>query len=174
MTVPEFDVDFVKANSAADTVGEYRELVKQQLYDSKVEDALQEIYDEFWDEIVEDAKVLKDYPEDLLESEEEYFYGYVNYLGYTEEDADFETLSAEYAEDAVKQKLVLYKIASDNDLIPTEDEFQDYATEEIESNGYDEESFQETFVYDSYTYGLEYGWIEDYLDEQVKNLIMKL
>ena len=74
----------------------------------------------------------------------------------------------------MKQKLILYKIACDQNLIPTEEEFRAYASGEIAAKGYDEKSFQETFVYDSYTYGLNYGWLEDYLNEEVKKMIMHL
>ena len=59
-------------------------------------------------------------------------------------------------------------------MIPTEKEFKKYAADEIAAKGLDEEAFQETYVYDSYTYGLNYGWLEDYLNEEVKKLIMKL
>lgn len=172
VTEPVLDNDFVKEHSTAKTVDEYRELVKQQLIDAKMEDALTEIFDEYWSKIVDEAEVLE-YPQEMLDSEEDYFYGYMNYLGYSEADNDYSEAATEYAKEAVKHKLVLYHIASELELIPTEDEFRDYATAEIESNGYNEESFKETFIYDSYTYGLEYGWIEDYLNDAVKKVILK-
>lgn len=171
--VPELDDDFVKTHSNASTVEEYRKQVKQQLFDSKYEDLMNEIYSDKWDSIVEESEVIK-YPPDMIDAEVEYFQGYVNYAGYSSMDLDFEQLGNEYAEDAVKQKLVLYKISEDNDLIPTEKEFQAYATAQIESKGYDEESFKSVFVYDSYEYGIKFGWLEDYLNEQVKKLIMGL
>lgn len=173
VTEPALNDDFVKEHSTAKSVDEYRELVKQQLMDSKMEDALTEIFDEYWSKIVDEAEVIE-YPQEMLDSEEDYFYGYMNYLGYSEADNDYGDAAAEYAKEAVKQKLVLYQIASEQELIPTEDEFREYATAEIESNGYNEESFKETFIYDSYTYGLEYGWIEDYLNDAVKKVILKL
>ena len=173
VVIPQLDVEFVKANSTANTVEEYREQVKQQLYDSKYEDALNEIYNKEWDSIVQESEVKK-YPQDMLDAEVEYFQGYINYSGYASLDLDFEQLGEEYAKDAVKQKLVLYKISTDNDLIPTEKEFQAYATAQLESKGYDEDSFEKDFLYDSYTYGIKFGWLEDYLDECVKNLILGL
>lgn len=173
VTTPELDEDFVKANSTAKSVDEYRQQVYDQLFESKTEDALTEIFDEYWETIVSEAEVL-DYPQEMLESEEDYFYGYMNYLGYSTDESDYSEVAAEYAQEAVKQKLVLYKIAEDNDLIPSEKEFRKYATAEIESKGYDENSFQQTFVYDSYTYGLNYGWLEDYINDEVKSLILKL
>ena len=171
--VPKLDENFVRERSTAKTVEEYQELVEKQLYEEKVASAVEEIYDTFWEKITLQAEILK-YPKEQIEQEQNYFYGYVQYLGYQESDANFETLSKEYAEDAVKQKLILYKIAQDNKLIPTENEFRDYVSTEIAEKGYDEQSFQKTFVYDSYTYGLNYGWLEDYLNEEVKKLIMHL
>ena len=171
--MPGLDETFVRENSTAKTVEEYRSLVAEQLCESKMEEALEEIYDTFWRELNDQAKVL-DYPQEQIDQEKDYFYGYVQYLGYSEDDADFDALSKEYAEDAVKQKLILYKIACDQNLIPTEEEFRDYASGKIAAKGYDEKSFQETFVYDSYTYGLNYGWLEDYLNEEVKKMIMHL
>lgn len=173
VTVPGLDETFVRENSTAKTVEEYRSQVAEQLRGSKMEEALEEIYDTFWRELNDQAEVL-DYPQEQIDQEKDYFYGYVQYLGYSEDDADFDTLSKEYAEDAVKQKLILYKIACDQNLIPTEEEFRDYASGKIAAKGYDEKSFQETFVYDSYTYGLNYGWLEDYLNEEVKKMIMHL
>ena len=173
VAVPKLDETFVRENSTAKTVEEYRSQVAEQLRGSKMEEALEEIYDTFWRELNDQAEVL-DYPQEQIDQEKDYFYGYVQYLGYSEDDADFDTLSKEYAEGAVKQKLILYKIACDQNLIPTEEEFRDYASSEIAAKGYDEKSFQETFVYDSYTYGLNYGWLEDYLNEEVKKMIMHL
>ena len=169
----EFNDEWVKQNSDCETMDEYRESVKSEMYDTYYENALDDIFTEYWDDLMDKTEVLKDFPEDLMMDEIKYFQGYVYNYGYSGPGEDMQSLSMEYANEAVKMKMLLYKIASDNDLIPTEKEFKAYCRDEIATKNYNEETFENTFGFTPYEYGIKYGWIEDFLNDKVQKLIMK-
>lgn len=66
--MPKLDETFVRENSTAKTVEEYRSQVAEQLCGSKMEEALEEIYDTFWRELNDQAEVL-DYPQEQIDQE---------------------------------------------------------------------------------------------------------
>ena len=171
--IPELTEEWIKENSSAATVEEYKALVKEDLYKTYYENALDDAFSKYWDQLLQNTEVKGDFPEDLLNDEAMYFQGYVFNYGYQTETDDLETLSQEYAQDAVKMKMILYKIAEDNDLLPTEKEFREYCKEEIGSKGYDEDSFEKTFYTTAYEYGLKNGWAEEYLNAEIRKLVMK-
>ena len=171
--IPELTDEWVKENTEASDVESFRESVKEDLYNTYRENAIDDQFSEYWNGLMEKAKVKGDFPEDLLEEEAMYFQGYVYNYGYNDTGADLETLSKEYAQDAVKMKMILYKIGEDNGLLPTEKEFREYCLKEIESKGYDEKTFESTFYTSPYEYGLKYGWAEEYLNARIEELVMK-
>lgn len=170
--IPELDDEWVKANTDFSSVDEFRESVKQELFDSYSVAAVEETFSKYWDDLVQNSEKIADFPEEIINNEIDYFHDYILSYGYNDEDLDIYAASAEYAEEAAKMKMVLYEVAAENDLIPTEEEFKEYCAEEIKTYGYDEEGFQSAFGSSSYEYGLEYGWIEEYLNDKLKDMIV--
>lgn len=162
---PEYNLDFVKANSDCTSLEEYEKQVYDELYATAYETAESEWEGEIWNRIVEGCTFLK-YPEKEVnkctEDYRSYYEQYATYLG-----SDFESFLAsmnvtqeqfdedakEYANGVVENEMVLFRIAQEEGLTVTDEEYKDGIVDLMKKSGFDdEESFKETYgtTYEEY------------------------
>lgn len=164
--VPEYNDEWVQANSEVKTTAEYEAQVKENLLEEKEENAKDNIVNTLWQEVLDDSEVIK-YPEenvnnyitelekqwdDMVETygmeKEELWESY----GLDDEDA-YNEYNKGIAQDYVKEQMVLYYIAEKEGLSYSDDD-ADELRSAIDEAGYTDETFKET-------YGQE---IEPYID----------
>ena len=162
---PEYNDEFVAKYLDYDTVEEYETALRESLYETKLENATYTAGEEIFNQIVEKAEVLK-YPkkemEDTTETLKANFESICEEYGMTVESAledildmtedEFDEEMESSAEKNVKDELVLYYIARENDLEMTEEEYQDYLKETLLQNDMTEEEFEEQYSMDLETY----------------------
>ncbi len=152
---PEYNMDFVKEfYSDYDSLEAFEKSVKEDLLKKKQEEADASMKQALWQKIVDDSKV-KDYPEELLNERIEKelknqkstaeSYGmeweaYLEAIGYTEDSIKDEIKT--YAETILLNEMVMYSIAEKEDIVATDDEYNDYLLDLLEGAGMDEESFK--------------------------------
>ncbi len=170
--IPKLDEEFVKKTSQYETVEEYRDSVKTIVSEEKMEDALDELFQDAWSEIVELSEVLQ-YPDEALDAEKMYFFtAYGSQLPADTEEAEIETLCEEFAHESVKQKLVLYAIAEAENLLPTVSQYEAELNAYLTELDFTEESFEETYSMSIYDYAMANEWIGDYLYGEVAELLL--
>ena len=167
VTFPELNDAFAMKVLGFDTIDEYMENLEQTMYDTKLADARYMAGEEIWAQILENSEVIK-YPEEKVD--ETYtmlidnFNSLVQQYGMDMETAlesmnmtqeDYEAQMMESAEGAVKEEMILYSIARENDLELTAEDQQTYVDSLLSANEMTEEDFEKT-------YGMT---IEEYLDE---------
>ena len=156
--VPELDEEFVKANSDAKTVEEYRQSVKDDLekeeYDSQLTDLKQEIFNQ----ISEETEVLK-YPEERVNAKAEeldsYYRNYAQQYGYAEDEwekflddcfkmdqEEFDEQVKLAAQNEVKNEMIVYAIAAKEKITLTQKEYQQALDDLLDSTGLDAENFE--------------------------------
>ena len=156
--VPEYNMDFVSEYySDYDSLEAFEESVRQDLLDSKTQEAEAQVKDTLWQTIVAASEVKK-YPEEeknaIIESQsssmkqtaEDYgmeWEDYLDAIGYTEEELN--SAIEEYAENTVFQEMLLYSIADAEGIEVTDDEYQEYLQELLTNAGMDEDSFESTY-----------------------------
>ena len=82
-------------------------------------------------------------------------------------------MAEDYAKEAVKQKMILYAIAYENDLVPNEKEMREYINTTLDENGQTEEDYMDTYSLSSFDYAMENDWISEYVYDKVKALILE-
>lgn len=165
-TVPDYNDEWVAANSDVKTTEEYEAKVKEELLEDKETSAKNEIITELWQQVIEDTEIIKYLEEEvnayITELENQWqtmadtygmeledlwaSYGLEDEEGYNEYNKGI-------AQDYVAEQMILYYIAEQEGLTYTDDE-ADELRQAIEDAGYDDESFKES-------YGQE---IEPYID----------
>lgn len=162
--VPELTDEWVKENSKAKNVEEYKTVIYEQLYESKEDEAKSNIIASLWQQVVDDSKIIE-YPEEELELyiekiEEQYETMAESYgismddlmAAYNiESDEVYDQKNKEAAEAYIKDQMVMYYIAETEGLTYTDEE-ADELRESIESAGYDEDSFEEYYGQDIESY----------------------
>ena len=155
---PELTDEFAKETLGAKSAEDYREQIRQALYDAKLDDARYAAGEEIWAQVVEASEVLQ-YPEaELAETEAaliENFKALCEQNGLTFEEAlsdilaiDEEEFNAEMhksAELGVKEYMILYTIARENDLELTEKEIDAYLDSLLTGSGLTESTFEEQY-----------------------------
>ncbi len=173
--VPDYDLDFVKANSDYDNLKDYEASVKKDLLASKQENAEMQVKNALWEEIVEKSEIIK-YPEEKDAQIEEQMEAikkdaedndmeldeYLESAGYTEKE--FKKALSDNIEKNMFQEMLVYAIAEKEDLEVTDDEYQKYIDQVLEASGMDEDTFESA-------YGMT---IKEYLDNQNARTIMLL
>ncbi len=163
--VPDYDLDFVKDNSDYDSLEDYEASVKKDLLAEKQEDAEMEVMQALWEQIVADSEIIK-YPEEKdqkiedemaamkqdAEDNDMEWEDYLDAVGYTEEELN--DLVTDYIETNMFQEMIIYSIAEKEELEVTDDEYQEYIDQVLESSGMDEDTFESA-------YGMT---IEEYMD----------
>lgn len=165
--VPEYDLDFIKANSDYDNFDDYEASVKADLKAEKESEAESELKSTLWEQIVTASEIIQ-YPsekDELIESTMNSFKQtaedndmewdtYLEQIGYSEEDLTTQITS--YAETKVFQEMIVYSIAEAEGLEVTDDEYTEYMDAMLTQSGLDAETFE------SY-YGMS---IEDYCEQE--------
>ena len=135
---PTLDEDFVKENSEATTVEEYKQLVKEELEEDKYTEAENDAKVDIFNDIVDGAEIseipteLSDYEKNLCETtyrnyceeqEMEWADFLSDTLGCTEDE--FNEQLETYASEMAKYKMIAYVIAGQEDISYTHDEVID-------------------------------------------------
>lgn len=151
-TLPEVNDDFVKTVSEeSSTVDEYREEVKKTLEESAEENYSYSLQAEAWDAVLEKAEVEK-YPEDEVNAIKDQlvqqYKDAAESYGMTYEDfitsqmntdvSSFEKQAEEAAQQSIKQKYVARAIADEEDLTPTDEEYEEHFQDLAESYGFED------------------------------------
>ncbi len=156
-TVPELNEAFVKENSDAETVEEYRKLVAEELEQQEYEDQLTAIKEELYMKLVDETEVKK-YPEkevdDYFKELDEYYRYGAETTGYEEwEDfleaqemtqKEYEEQIQLYAEEYVKQEMVIYLFAQKEKIEISDEEYEEFLADNLKSAGFEtEDDFKE-------------------------------
>ncbi|MBO5177490.1 MAG: trigger factor [Lachnospiraceae bacterium] len=147
--VPELDDKFARENLPFDTVGEY----VAALYEVRNQESFNEQIMTF----LMESCTVENYPAKIIEEEKQYFLDYYNsyaemyatYFGMDKEtilqqmfgftsSAQLEEYAQEYAYDTVKQMLILSEIATVENLVLTDEEYQQRALVYAVNNGYED------------------------------------
>jgi len=150
-----------------DTVDDYKENLFTVLYENELTNARYAAGEEIWAQILENSEVLQ-YPQDKVDETytllTDNFTALYQQYGMSMEDAltamdmtqeEYEASMRESAEGAVKEEMILYSIARENDLELTAEDKQTYVDSLLSANEMTEEDFEKTYSMS----------IEQYLDE---------
>ena len=189
ITVPEFNDEFVKANSNFETTGEYKANLKDVLLKQKQESMDAAVKDALWEIIVTGSEVIK-YPEpemaqansaaDQMEAEyksQATLYGldwpsFLSLFLRTDEEG-FAEMKSEYAKNVVLSDMVLHKMARDESVAITQSEFESRAKEILESSSFTEESFKSSYGMTIVEYAEANGWRNSFLLEKVMDKVVE-
>jgi len=173
--IPELDDKFAKENLPFDTVGEYvaalYEVRNQESFNEQIMTALME------------SCTVEKYPANLVEEEKQYFLDYYNsyaemyasYFGMDKEmilqqmfgfasSSQLEEYAQEYAYDTVKQMLILTEIATVENLVLTDDEYQQRALVYAINNGYEDvATFETDYGKDAIVEAVTLDYVIDYI-----------
>ena len=150
-TVPELNEDFVKENSDCETIEEYRKMVAEELEQQEYESQLSTIKEELYMKLVDETEVKK-YPEKEVdeyfkELDEYYRYG-AESTGYEWEDFleaqsmtqdEYEDQIQLYAEEYVKQEMVIYLFAQKEGIEISDEEYEEFLADNLKSAGFESE-----------------------------------
>lgn len=173
--VPELNDEFVKENyEDYSTVEELRAAVADSMEQDEYESQLREIKQELYNKIVSETEVIK-YPEkeldDTIEEVDNSYrqmaesngYDWEDYrdnsLGVTQEE--YESNIELYAQEMVKQQMVIRLIGQKEDITVTDDEFDKYMENLLTSYGFEDED-----DFEQYT-GMS---VDDYVDAYMLDL----
>lgn len=178
---PEYDIEFVKANSEEKTLEDYEVSVKKDLNDKKEAVAAEEMRNKIWDTIMNNAKVLK-YPETELEAckatNKEYYESYAKQYGmefnefikqYTGMDEQaYEEYLNQYSEAIVSQEMIMYSIAKAENLSITDKEYKEELKDFMKEQGIeDEDAFKEQYGMSFEDYAGKDNLMKSFLLEKV-------
>lgn len=172
--VPELTDDFIKENTDCDTLEEYREQVREELESSAVEEAEQTNQDTLWNQIVDNAEQIKEFPDDIIEQE------VANIETENEEMATYLGLSVsefieeyyvmtleEYAQDNLKKQCVQDLLVEAENIEVTDEDVDEEIQYYIDQLGYEsEEDVLETISEDELRSELEYTKLMEALMEE--------
>lgn len=151
-TLPKVNDDFVKTVSEeSSTVDEYREEVKKTLEESAEENYNYSLESEAWNAVLEKAEVEK-YPEDEVneikdqlvqqykDAAETYGMSYEDFISsqMNMDVSGFESQAEEAAQQSVKQKYVARAIADEENLTPTDEEYEEHFKDLAETYGFED------------------------------------
>ncbi len=165
-TVPELDMDFVASQgSKAESLDEYREEIKNEIYDQKKEEAIDNQKAYLWNKVVENTEQKNGedgeplYPEAELERVKNEFID--EYKSYAEQygmeygefieqqtgmkEEEFNAQIEEYAKSIVLQEMILYYLVDQEKIKISKDEYKDYIADQLEDMGMDEETFKQAY-----------------------------
>jgi len=176
----ELTDEFAKETLGVKSAAEYRELVKETLYQNRLAEARYAAGEEIWAQIVANSEVLQ-YPEAEVEKTAENLeknlismmeqsgmtleQGLEEVLEMTQEEFDAEIHKS--AEAGVKEELILYTIAREHDLEMSEKEIQEYMERLLAANSMTDEEFTEQYGADIRTYMEDGGVLISMLYEEV-------
>ena len=189
VTKPEFNDAFVQANSEFQTTDEFRTNLKETLTKQAQDSIDADVKDSLWSVILNGAEAVQ-YPEEELatattaaeEMEAEYkaqatLYGmeweqFLQLLMGTDE-AGFAEMKEEYAKNMVLSDMVLYKMARDEGVSVSENEFKEKVKEILVANNFTEESFQSSYGTTIYEFAENNGWKTSFLLERLMDKVIE-
>lgn len=165
--IPEYDVEFIKANSEYDNFEDYEQSVKEDVKATKKSKVESEQKSQLWEQIVTASEVIQ-YPaekDEMIETTISTFKktaednqmewsAYLEQIGYTEDELNAQVTT--YAETKVFQEMIVYSIAEAEGLTVTDEEYEEYMQVTLTQSGFDAETFE------SY-YGMT---IEEYCEQE--------
>ena len=183
---PEYNEEFIKANSDFDNKKDYEKSIKEELTKSKEETAESTAKQTLWSEAVENAKVKKN-PKGAIKQEqdaiiEQYKLMAQNYNMEWEDflktymqttDKDFQKQAKTYAKSVVKQKLVLYAIADKEKLNISNKDYKDRLEELLKNAGMTKDQFKEQYNMTIDEYAEKNDFKANFLSEKVNDFIYK-
>ena len=152
--VPEYDLDFVKANTEYDSIDEFEEAVEKDIYNSKEDEEIYNQQTELWSQVLENTEVKK-YPDREVDHYIEFnsnqmddmaeAYGMTReelLASYEFDDEDeFAAVNEDSSKLRVKQEMVIEYIADTEKLEYTQEE-KDKMIEDFEAAGYDDKTIE--------------------------------
>ena len=189
VTTPEFNDEFVQANTDFQTTEEYRNNLKENLTKQSQQSLDAEVKDALWEVIVTGSEALQ-YPEEEMaaanamtdDMEAEYktqatLYGleWEDFLALfmSTDEEGFAQMKDEYAKYSVLSDMVLYKMARDEGLSVTQSEFEERTREILSGSNFTEESFQASYGMTIFEYAEENGWKKSFLIEKLMDKVME-
>lgn len=184
--MPEYNLDFVKANSKFTSIEEYEASLKADLIQQKEDGALTETQNVLWNQVMENAKV-KGYPDGLLDERKQENIDF--YTKYAEQsgvkltefvqsyfgmgEADFDAYLDSYAKNVVDQEMVMYAIAKAEKIGITDKEYKELVTLAIKEQGFESaEAFKTQNGEDFETYAGKENLQKTFLLEKVIKFIV--
>ncbi len=170
--VPEINDAFIQENTDYNTVDEYKKAKKTELEEAAKEEADQTAKENLWNAILENAEIIKDFPEDMTSQEKDNLiasqaetaeaYGvsveelFSTYYGMNLEDA---------AVDNLKYECVIKLLQKELNIEVSDQEVADYVDELVKSEGYEskEALYEAGLTDESVVYSLTYDKISDAL-----------
>lgn len=156
---PKYDIEFVKANSKEKTLKDYEKSVKKELLAKKKSAAEEEMKNQLWATIMDNAKILK-YPETELEAckktNQEYYESYAKQYGmefkdfvkqYTGMDEKaYNDYLKQYSEAIVSQEMVMYSIAKAENISISDKEYKEKLKDFMKEQGVeDDKAFEKQY-----------------------------
>ena len=186
--VPEYNDDWVAKNSDVKTTSDYEKLIKDQLLEDKEEEAKNTKIGELWSEVTENTEVLK-YPEEevntYIEEIEAQYQTMADSYGLElkdlweqygiESEEDYDAQNKEAAQAYVKEQMILYYIAEQEDLSYSKDEEKELR-DAIEKAGYTEETFKQNYGQDIDSYveaALTFSKVGEFIFDNAKTVEKK-
>jgi len=191
--LPEYNLEFVKANSECASIEEYETSIYEELLGYETADAEYARQESVWMTLIEDTEIIKYDEKELKERRELIEENYklnVQYAGYdsvkeflkenelTEED--YEAYIDEYAKSDLKNDMVTFAIAQKEGLEVTDEEYAEMLQKLIEDNGFEtDEEVKETYgssiedIYGGKDYLLTYFMFEEVLEVILTNVVEK-
>lgn len=184
--LPELNDTFVTKNLGFETVQAYKEDLEANLYADKLETAEYNAGEEIWDKVLEASEVIK-YPEkEVGEKQQELtenFKSLCSQYGMTFETAlesvlntteeDFNAEMKESAEKAVKEEMVLYAIARENNLELSNEEKQSYLDDVLKENEMTEKEFKTQYSMTIEEYAKQSGIMISLLYDRVFDFLLE-
>ena len=184
--VPEYNDEFVTANSKYNNTAEFEKAVKKKLLKQKKEDAMDEQETALWDKLLTDTKVKKGkYPEKAMQHYEEVYQAQVDvyaeqygtdrdtiitqYFGCANEE-DFKKVVKDACKALIKQEMLIEYLYDKEGMEYTDEEKTELQTD-IEGQGYDEDTIREQTgrTMDQYLdISLKYKKVKEFLYENAK------
>lgn len=150
--VPEYDTAFIEEHTDYDTKAEYEEALRDQIYDEKETEAINDQKTDLWSQALDNTKVKK-YPEKELDHYIESNSEQIDYMadqydvsrdemlaeyGFGDED-EFAAVNEDSSKLRVKQEMLIEYIADAEGIEYTDDE-KEYFIQNMQSQGYDNDA----------------------------------
>ena len=154
---PEYNLDYVKQYTSYDSLEAFEDSIRQEIVKSKEQSAMNEVKNTLWSEIIEKTEVIG-YPEKQLENlkttTREQYVSYATSSGKTLEEVlkendmteeDLDNNIQTYAENIVKQKMLLNALAKKEGIKLTNKGYKEELLKMLQNAGFTEETFASAY-----------------------------
>ncbi len=164
MTVPEYDLDYVKNTTEYDSIAAYEKAVEKEIYKEKEAEEISNQQTELWSKVLEDTEVIQ-YPEKELDYYIQFNSDQMDDMaeqyGVSREDMlanydfgseeEFAAVNEDSSKLRVKQEMLIEYIADKEELKYTDEEAEEMIAS-FEQMGYDEEMVKSQTGHDMDSY----------------------